>query len=94
MQNWWQISQGSSYFADIAGASPFKHIYYLAIEGQFFIIWPLLLIVLLKFVKKRGRIFIIANVLAILSAILMAVLLFLGLTQHGFIMEQIRGSLA
>ena len=74
VQNWWQISQGSSYFADIAGASPFKHIYYLAIEGQFFIIWPLLLIVLLKFVKKRGRIFIIANVLAILSAILMAVL--------------------
>ena len=74
VQNWWQISQGSSYFADIAGASPFKHIYYLSIEGQFFILWPLLLIVLLKFVKKRGRIFVIANVLALISAIWMAIL--------------------
>lgn len=74
VQNWWQISQGSSYFANIAGASPFKHIYYLAIEGQFFLIWPLVLLALLKVVKKRGRCFIIANALALASAVLMMML--------------------
>lgn len=74
VQNWWQISQGSSYFANISGASPFKHIYYLAIEGQFFLIWPLLLFILIKFVKGRGKNFIITSIIALISAILMMIL--------------------
>lgn len=74
VQNWWQISQGSSYFANIAGASPFKHIYYLAIEGQFFLVWPLVLFILIKFVKSRGKNFVIANIIAFISLILMIIM--------------------
>nr|WP_223804675.1 acyltransferase [Lactococcus protaetiae] len=74
VQNWWQISQGSSYFANIAGASPFKHIYYLAIEGQFFLIWPLVLFILIKFVKSRGKNFVIANIIAFISLVLMIIM--------------------
>ena len=39
--NWWQIFQNSSYFTKIANASPFTHIWSLALEMQFYLIWPL-----------------------------------------------------
>ena len=74
VQNWWQIQQGNSYFTNITGASPFKHIYYLSIEGQFFILWPLLLIVLLRFVKSKGKIFLITSIITLISVVLMAIL--------------------
>lgn len=74
VQNWWQISQGSSYFANIAGASPFKHIYYLSIEGQFFLVWPILLLFLIKFLRKRQLIFALTMVIMFASAIWMAIL--------------------
>ena len=38
--NWWQILQNSSYFTKIANASPFTHIWSLALEMQFYLIWP------------------------------------------------------
>lgn len=71
VQNWWQIQQGSSYFADSAGESPFKHIYYLAIEGQFFLFWPLIVIFLVKFIRHKKHSFLLINFLAIISLILM-----------------------
>ncbi|SDW28371.1 Peptidoglycan/LPS O-acetylase OafA/YrhL, contains acyltransferase and SGNH-hydrolase domains [Lachnospiraceae bacterium KHCPX20] len=40
--NWWQIFQNSSYFTKIANASPFTHIWSLALEMQFYVLWPLL----------------------------------------------------
>lgn len=41
--NWWQISQNASYFTKITGASPFTHLWSLAVEMQFYLVWPLLL---------------------------------------------------
>lgn len=40
--NWWQIKQNASYFSGNAGASPFTHLWFLAVELQFYLIWPLL----------------------------------------------------
>ena len=40
--NWWQITQNASYFTKITGTSPFTHLWSLAIEMQFYLIWPLL----------------------------------------------------
>lgn len=40
--NWWQIAQNASYFTKITGTSPFTHLWSLAIEMQFYLIWPLL----------------------------------------------------
>jgi len=71
VQNWWQISQGSSYFANSGGENPFKHIYYLSIEGQFFIIWPIIVFLLLKFVKNRLYSFISISFLTLISVVLM-----------------------
>lgn len=40
--NWWQITQNASYFTRITGTSPFTHLWSLAIEMQFYILWPIL----------------------------------------------------
>ncbi|MBF6977706.1 acetyltransferase [Aerococcaceae bacterium zg-BR22] len=40
--NLWQISQNANYFDRIASASPFTHMWSLAIELQFYLLWPLL----------------------------------------------------
>lgn len=51
--NLWQVSQNSSYFAKIANASPFTHLWSLAIELQFYFVWPLLYRIYQK-MKKGG----------------------------------------
>lgn len=40
--NWWQMKQNASYFTRIAGTSPFTHLWSLAIEMQFYLLWPAL----------------------------------------------------
>lgn len=51
-ENWYQISSGSSYFAD-QGLPLLRHIWSLAVEEQFYLIWPLLVAGLLR--AGRGR---------------------------------------
>lgn len=72
--NWWQIFRGFSYFDGFATQAPFTHIWSLAVEAQNYLIWPLLFIVLKKYVKHSGKIFGIIMALAIGSGILMAIL--------------------
>lgn len=71
--NWWEIGHGQSYFDRFAGESPFTHMWTLSIEGQFYLIWPILLLLLVMLVKRKSLIQGIVFGLAILSAILMAV---------------------
>ena len=40
--NWWQIKQNASYFTRIANHSPFTHLWFLAVEIQVYLIWPLI----------------------------------------------------
>ena len=42
--NWHQISTGTSYFAASGPVSPLKHTWSLAIEEQFYLFWPVLLV--------------------------------------------------
>ena len=41
--NWWQIAQNGSYFNALGDPSPLTHFWSLAIEEQFYLIWPPLL---------------------------------------------------
>ena len=44
--NWWQVLQNTSYFDALGDPSPLKHFWSLAIEEQFYLVWPLLLLLL------------------------------------------------
>ena len=43
LNNWWQIAQNVSYFNALGDPSPLTHFWSLAIEEQFYLIWPPLL---------------------------------------------------
>ena len=73
--NWWQIFNGQSYFERFAtNVSPFTHLWALSIEGQFYLIWPIIVIVLFRLVKKNWQKSLFTLGLAFLSAGAMAVM--------------------
>lgn len=53
--NFWQISQSLEYFTRIANTSPFSHLWFLSIDMQFYLIFPLLLFGLYKLEEKKGK---------------------------------------
>ena len=65
--NWWQIFHNVSYFEAAAAPSPLTHYWSLAIEEQFYIVWPLLLLALFKLRVPKKAIAAIVAVLAALS---------------------------
>lgn len=71
--NWVEIAAGSSYFA---GTSPqlFAHFWSLAVEEQFYLLWPLLFIALMAFTRNWTQRIAITGGGALVSALLMGIL--------------------
>ena len=72
--NWWQIFHEVSYFEAAGAPSPLTHFWSLAIEEQFYIVWPLLLIALFHFKLKKRPMAAVILILAIASGIEMALM--------------------
>jgi peptidoglycan/LPS O-acetylase OafA/YrhL len=72
--NWRQLFE-SSYFAQLATPSPLRHTWSLGIEEQWYLVWPLALLVALRFTRSRRWVVIALTAgLAFGSALLMALL--------------------
>ena len=74
VSNWWFIFHKLSYFDSFGSLSPFKNLWSLSIEVQFYIIWPIILIIGYKLFKKRDKLARKVLGLAVLSAMLMGIL--------------------
>lgn len=72
VSNWWLILHNVSYFESFGPASPLGHLWSLAVEEQFYLAWPLMLLVGLRFLKRRRVLLLGILALAVLSAAAMA----------------------
>ncbi|MGZ3454230.1 MAG: acyltransferase family protein [Polyangiales bacterium] len=71
--NWATIARGDNYFNRFGGPGPFDHLWSLAIEEQFYALWPLLLIgLLIMGRRKRALLLTVTGALAAASAFAMA----------------------
>ena len=70
--NWWQIFSDASYFDTLGEPSPLAHCWSLSIEEQFYLVWPVVLLLCLKFGVKRTSLEKGTLVLIALSALAMA----------------------
>lgn len=72
--NWWLIFHHVSYFASFGPPSPLGHLWSLAVEEQFYLVWPLLLWVGLHFIQCRKRLAGLTLIGVLASAIAMALI--------------------
>ena len=71
--NWHFIIDGQSYFNQFVAASPARHTWSLAIEEQFYLLWPIVASLVLSRLRPRG-LAAVAGTVAVASALWMVVL--------------------
>jgi peptidoglycan/LPS O-acetylase OafA/YrhL len=72
--NWHQMSAPQGYFAQFASPSPLQHTWSLAVEEQWYLIWPLVIVALLHFRMRLTTFLRVVVLLTISSTVLMALL--------------------
>ncbi|CAM3371727.1 MULTISPECIES: acyltransferase family protein [Paenibacillus] len=74
ISNWQFIFEQQSYFESFGPPSPLGHFWSLAVEEQFYLLWPLIMLAGLKLFPRRGQLFAFIAAGALLSAAVMGVL--------------------
>jgi peptidoglycan/LPS O-acetylase OafA/YrhL len=74
--NWHFIFSSQSYFDLVSEASPLRHAWSLAIEEQFYLVWPLIFVAALKLAKGRLRLLVALSTAGAVASIAVMALLF------------------
>ena len=73
--NWWLVGRELDYFEAIGRPSLLQHTWSLAVEAQFYLLWPLILLLILRFAGKK-RISLVALIIAAISGIALTLVSF------------------
>ncbi|NYF97833.1 acyltransferase family protein [Janibacter cremeus] len=74
VMNWRLIAEGDQYFGTQGGASPLRHAWTLAIEEQFYVLVPFVILALMVLARSRRLITLVLLLGAVVSAVWTAVL--------------------
>jgi peptidoglycan/LPS O-acetylase OafA/YrhL len=80
VNNWWLIFHKVSYFQRVGAPPPLNHLWSLSVEEQFYIVWPLILLLGVKFIPDSKAAFLRPKLalatfgLALVSAVLMGLM--------------------
>jgi peptidoglycan/LPS O-acetylase OafA/YrhL len=78
VSNWWQVATSGSYFAATGATAPLTHTWSLAVEEQFYLVWPLVVLAVLHlssgFVRGVRTVLAITVVATVASVAEMALL--------------------
>lgn len=75
-QNWLLIHEGESYFDMFRSPSPLRHTWSLAVEGQFYLVWPLVVLAATRRRETCLRTLLIVGVLAVAASAFCLALLY------------------
>ncbi|MFP4976646.1 acyltransferase family protein [Paenibacillus sp. CN-4] len=74
VNNWYLIFHHVSYFESFGPPSPIGHLWSLSIEEQFYVLWPLALLLGIRIAPRRGKLLLWVLGGALLSALAMAII--------------------
>ncbi|MEK4677661.1 acetyltransferase (plasmid) [Bacillus cereus] len=74
VSNWWYIYHKVSYFDNFNQLYPLNHFWSLAVEEQFYVVWPFIISLGLYYTKKQSRMILLICLGALASAVAMATL--------------------
>ena len=74
--NWWQLAMNADYFARVVNASPFTHMWFLGVEIEYVVLWPLLFS--LCILLKRWNASLLLLLFGVISAGMIAFMALLG----------------
>ena len=74
VENWFYILRNISYFANAGRPSPLTHLWYLSVVMQFYILWPVVLVVMERMGLPKPLRLMITAVLVLISTLLMGIM--------------------